>query len=73
MYHYDPVTALEELQEEALLPNPVRVRDMMARGHLTPEQAVEMGRRFQDYLHAFSDAQAVAKSILEILSVNAAQ
>ncbi|MGA2601297.1 MAG: hypothetical protein ABSH09_30400 [Bryobacteraceae bacterium] len=72
MYHYDPVTALEELQEEALLPNPVHVRDMMARGHLTPEQAVEMGRRFQDYLHAFSDAQAVAKSILEILSGNTA-
>jgi hypothetical protein len=26
MYHYDPATALEELSEEAILPNPVRVR-----------------------------------------------
>ena len=68
MYHYDPLTALEELQEEAILPNPVQVRDMMARAHLTPEKATEMSRRFQDYLHAFSDAQAVAKSILEQLT-----
>ena len=34
MYHYDPTTALEELNEEAVLPNPVRVRDMMLRAHL---------------------------------------
>jgi hypothetical protein len=68
MYHYDPVIALEELQEEAQLPNPVHVRDMMARAHLTPEQATEMSRRFQDYLHAFGDAQAVARAILESLS-----
>ena len=38
MYHYDPLTALEELKEEALLPNPVHVRDMMVRAHMTPEQ-----------------------------------
>ncbi len=31
MYHYDPSTALEELSEEAILPNPVRVRDMILR------------------------------------------
>ncbi len=68
MYHYDPLTALEELQEEAQLPTPVQVRDMMARGHLSPEKAVEMSRRFQDYLHAFGDAEAVARAILEILS-----
>ena len=30
MYHYDPNTALEELTEEATLPNPVHVRDMLA-------------------------------------------
>ena len=34
MYHYDPVTALEELNEEAVLPNPVKLRDMMLRAHL---------------------------------------
>ena len=26
MYHYDPTTALEELTEDATLPNPVHVR-----------------------------------------------
>ena len=31
MYHYDPKTALEELTEDATLPNPVHVRDMMLR------------------------------------------
>ena len=69
MYHYDPLTALEELKEEALLPNPVHVRDMMARAQMSPEQSLEVNRKFQDYLHAFGDAQAVAKSILEQLAV----
>jgi hypothetical protein len=31
MYHYDPTTALEELTEDATLPNPVHVRDMILR------------------------------------------
>jgi hypothetical protein len=68
MYHYDPMIALEELKEEAVLPNPVHVRDMMARAHLSPEQSLELNRKFQDYLHAFGDAQAVANSILEKLA-----
>jgi len=67
MYHYDPLTALEELKEEGLLPNPVHMRDMMARAHMSPERSLEVNRKFQDYLHAFGDAQAVAKSILENL------
>jgi hypothetical protein len=68
MYHYDPLTALEELKEEALLPNPVRVRDMMVRAHLSPEQSLELNRKFQDYLHAFGEAQSVAKAMLEKLA-----
>ena len=68
MYHYDPATALEELQEDALLPNPVHIRDMIVRAHLTPEQALELNRKFQDYLHAFGDAQGQAKTILEQLA-----
>jgi hypothetical protein len=68
MYHYDPLTALEELKEDAQLPNPVHVRDMMVRAHLTPEQALELNRKFQDYLHAFGDTQALAQSILEKLA-----
>jgi hypothetical protein len=68
MYHYDPVIALEELNEDAQLPNPVHVRDMIVRAHLSPDQALELNRKFQEYLHAFGDAQAVAKSILEKLA-----
>ncbi len=34
MYHYNPTTALEELNEDAALPNPVHFRDMMLRAHL---------------------------------------
>ena len=36
MYHYNPKTALEELSEDATLPNPVHVRDMMLRKQLSP-------------------------------------
>ncbi len=67
MYHYDPRTALEELQEDAILPHPVRVRDMIVRARLNPDQAVEMNRRFTAYLHAFGDAQNVVRPILEEL------
>ena len=67
MYHYDVAAALEELSEEALLPNPVHVRDMIVRTRLTPEQAVEVNRKFQSYLAAFGEAQGVARSILEQL------
>jgi len=68
MYHYDPETALEELNDDILLPNPVHVRDMIVRSRLSPDQALEMNRKFQDYLHAFGDAQSVIKPILEELA-----
>ena len=68
MYHYDPRTALEELQEDALLPNPVHIRDMIVRSKLQPDQALELNRKFQTYLQAFGDAQELAKLILERLS-----
>jgi hypothetical protein len=68
MYHYDPEAALDELKEDAMLPHPVHVRDMMVRAQLTPDQAIEMNRRFQDYLHAFGDAQNVVRPILEELA-----
>jgi hypothetical protein len=67
MYHYDPETALEELSEDAVLPHPVHVRDMIVRSRLTPDQALELNRQFQGYLQAFGDAQAVVKPILEEL------
>lgn len=71
MYHYDPQTALEELNEDAVLPHPVHVRDMIVRSALTPEQALDLNRRFQSYLEAFGDTQKVARAILEALSQSA--
>jgi hypothetical protein len=68
MYHYDPQTALEELQEDAILPNPVHIRDMIVRSKLQPDQALELNRKFQTYLQAFGDAQQVAKVILQQLA-----
>ena len=47
MYHYDPAIALEELQEDAVLPNPVHIRDMIVRARLDPDQALELNRKFQ--------------------------
>ena len=68
MYHYDPATALDELQEDAVLPNPVHIRDMIVRAKLQPDQALELNRKFQTYLQAFGDAQQIAKLILEQLA-----
>ena len=68
MYHYDPQTALEELQEDAVLPNPVHIRDMIVRSKLQPDQALELNRKFQTYLQAFGDAQQLAKVLLQQLA-----
>ncbi|HLJ50649.1 MAG TPA: hypothetical protein VKU01_31765 [Bryobacteraceae bacterium] len=68
MYHYDPETALEELNEDALLPNPVHLRDMIVRAELSPEEALDLNRKFQDYLQAFGDTQSQARSVLEKLA-----
>ena len=67
MYHYDLETALEELDEEALLPHPVRVRDMIMRTDLAPDRAAEVNRTFQQYLHQFVETQKVGRSVLEKL------
>lgn len=68
MYHYDPATALEELQEDATLPNPVHVRDMILRADLTPDQALAMNRHFVAYQKAYGDLQQLAKRLLEELA-----
>ena len=68
MYHYNPETALEELMEDAVLPHPVNLRDMIVRARLQPDRAVALNRSFQDYLHAFGDAQAVVRPMLEQLA-----
>jgi len=68
MYHYDPKTALEEITEEAMLPNPVHMRDMMLRHHLTPESSLELNRIFTEYQKAFGDAQKSGKELLQRLA-----
>jgi len=68
MYHYDAASALEELSSEAVLPSPVHVRDMLIRSALSPEEALDMNRRFQEYLRAFGNAQEIARQILTRLS-----
>jgi hypothetical protein len=68
MYHYNPATALEELTEDATLPNPVHVRDMMLRRKLTADQSLELNRIFLEYQKFFGEAQKLGKEILKRLS-----
>jgi hypothetical protein len=68
MYHYNPSTALEELTEEAALPNPVHVRDMMLRRRLTAEESLELNRIFLEYQKSFGEAQRLGKDILKRLA-----
>jgi len=65
MYHYDARTALEELQEDALLPHPVKLRDMILRTQLGPKDAQLLNHDFQEYLARFGELQKVARGILE--------
>jgi hypothetical protein len=68
MYHYDPKTALEEVTEEALLPNPVHVRDMILRAQLTPDRSLELNRMFLDYQKQFGELQKLGKELLAQLA-----
>ena len=68
MYHYDPKTALEEITEEAILPNPVHVRDMMLRKQLTPDKSLELNRLFGEYQKSFGEAQKSGKELLQRLA-----
>jgi len=68
MYHYDPKQALEELQEEALLPHPVKLRDMILRNQLGAEDAQTLNHEFQEYLTKFGELQKIARGILQQLA-----
>jgi hypothetical protein len=65
MYHYNPTTALEELNEEAALPNPVHLRDMMLRAHLDAEHSLEFNRMFVEYQRQFGELQRLGRELLE--------
>ena len=60
----DPQEALQELNEEALLPNPVKVRDMLFHAKLAPDQSLELNRQFTEYQKHFGEALKLAKQIL---------
>ena len=70
MYHYDPTTALEELNEDAVLPNPVRLRDMMLRAHLDADRSLEYNRLFVEYQKRFGELQDLGRQLLERLGQN---
>ena len=64
---YDVKSALDELKEDAVLPHPVRLRDMILRTPLDANEALEMNREFQSYLTHYGETQKVALEILERL------
>jgi hypothetical protein len=64
----DPREALQELNEEALLPNPVRVRDALFHAKLAPDQSLELNRQFTEYQKHFGEALKLAKQILTRLA-----
>ena len=71
MYHYDPTSALDELRDDAVLPHPVHLRDMILRTKLDPTTALDLNREFQDYLTRFGELQKVAREILERIAAGA--
>jgi hypothetical protein len=68
MYHYDPNTALDELRDDAVLPHPVHLRDMILRTKLDADSALDLNREFQEYLTHFGEVQRIAREILEQLA-----
>jgi hypothetical protein len=68
MSRFDASAALEELKEEAVLPHPVRLRDMILRTKLAPESALDLNREFQSYLAQYGEIQKLAADILEKLA-----
>jgi hypothetical protein len=68
MEPFDIKTALDELKEDALLPHPVRLRDMILRTSLDAGEALELNREFQSYLTQYGGTQKLALEILERLA-----
>jgi len=68
MDRYDIKSALEELNEDAVLPHPVRLRDMILRVDLGAREALDLNREFQNYLAAFGQTQQLGREILQKLA-----
>ncbi len=60
--------ALEELTEDAILPNPVHVRDMILRKRLSVDRSLELNRLFVEYQKFFGETQKLGKEILRQLT-----
>jgi hypothetical protein len=67
---YDAQSALDELKEDAVLPHPVRLRDMILRTQLNASEALDLNREFQGYLAHYGETQKVAREILEKLAAS---
>jgi hypothetical protein len=67
MDRYDPQSALEELNEDAVLPHPVRLRDMILRVKHGAGEALDLNREFQNYLALFGQTQQAGRAILQKL------
>ena len=65
---FDAKIALEELQEDAVLPHPVRLRDMILRNVLGAQDALDINREFQEYLATYGQSQKLAREILSKLA-----
>jgi hypothetical protein len=72
MEPYDVKSALDELKEDAVLPHPVRMRDMILRTQHDAGEAIELNREFQSYLTHYGETQKIALEILERLSASGA-
>ena len=70
---YDVRAALDELKEDAVLPHPVRLRDMILRTQLDAGEALELNREFQSYLTHYGETQKVALEILQKLAAGEAK
>jgi len=70
---YDVRSALDELKEDAVLPHPVRMRDMILRTQLNAGEALELNREFQSYLTHYGETQKLALEILERLATGEAK
>ncbi len=68
MDRYNAQQALDDLREDAQLPHPVRLRDMILRVRLDAPTALEINREFQDYLNHYGETERLARSILETLA-----
>ncbi len=68
MSQRDAAAALEELNDDAVLPHPVRLRDLILRVQLDAAAALELNREFQNYLSHFGETQKIGRGILEKLA-----